>query len=113
MDDEPNELGLRRAKKAHGEGDVVDWELEDEPLTSEPEQRGDDVRLSARQELTVQFGPGGPTEIDLLLAAYDRAAAALERYRASVDRQRAAEQLRTAFRDELTGALHRDMGRPQ
>jgi diguanylate cyclase (GGDEF)-like protein len=48
---------------------------------------------------------------DRLLAARDRAAAALDRAAAALDRQLAAQYLRQAYRDGLTGVLQRDAGR--
>lgn len=44
-------------------------------------------------------------------AANDRAAAALDREEAALDRQRAADFLRRTYRDALTGALRREVGR--
>jgi diguanylate cyclase (GGDEF)-like protein len=44
-------------------------------------------------------------------AARDRAAAALDRQAAALDRKRAADYLRRTYRDALTGALRREVGR--
>jgi diguanylate cyclase (GGDEF)-like protein len=46
-----------------------------------------------------------------LVAARDRAAVALDRHQAALDRHRAEELLRRVYRDQLTGALQRDVGR--
>jgi diguanylate cyclase (GGDEF)-like protein len=46
-----------------------------------------------------------------LVAARDRAAAALDRHQAALDRYRAEAVLRRIYRDQLTGALQRDVGR--
>lgn len=46
-------------------------------------------------------------------AALDRAAAALDRESSASDRHDAADRLRNAYRDELTGLLLRDPGRDQ
>jgi diguanylate cyclase (GGDEF)-like protein len=51
--------------------------------------------------------------LDRMLAARDRAAAALDRREAALDRDRAADYLRWAYRDDLTGALQRNAGLDQ
>ena len=48
---------------------------------------------------------------DRLIAARDRAAAALDRHQAALDRHLAEAVLRRIYRDQLTGALQRDVGR--
>lgn len=49
--------------------------------------------------------------LETLLAARDRAAAALDRAEAALDRLRAEEYRKNSYRDGLTGALQRDVGR--
>lgn len=48
-----------------------------------------------------------------MLAASDRAAAALDRHSAALDRLKASDTLQIAYRDSLTGVLVRSAGREQ
>ena len=52
-------------------------------------------------------------ELDRALAARDRVAGALDRREGALDRMRAAEYLKRAYQDTLTGAVHRDPGREE
>jgi len=103
-------------------GEIVDPVAEDasapDVLDSKADQR--DKVAAARDEAADARNPRiagvvSPEQIAELqmLAARDRAAAALDRREAALDRHRAAEYLQRAYRDELTGALHRRAGRDQ
>jgi diguanylate cyclase (GGDEF)-like protein len=70
------------------------------------EQHDTDLRV-------VPATPDDPAAIaaDRRHAARDRAAAAEERRAAALDRAQAAEYLQRTYRDDLTGALRREVGR--
>lgn len=65
-----------------------------------------------RRDLTSDDTPGRAAG-DRACATADRAAAAEDRRLSAVDRDVSAVELRTAYRDDLTGALLRDAGREQ
>jgi diguanylate cyclase (GGDEF)-like protein len=72
-----------------------------------------DQRATTRDSTAAPADSRDRAVIDRMLAARDRAAAALDRREAALDRQRAAEYLRCAYRDPLTGVLQREAGRDQ
>jgi diguanylate cyclase (GGDEF)-like protein len=129
MDNKPNDLEAKRAQRdteerEAGGADPTDTIDLGEFIERDPELLERAVEAAARTaalrahveiasaagELSVRAEVAGIEQIDRLLAAYDRAAAAVDRYRATVLRHRAEEYLRNAYRDELTGAMQRDVG---
>jgi diguanylate cyclase (GGDEF)-like protein len=71
-----------------------------------------DAAAELRDARTVGVG-GEEAELSRALAARDRVAGALDRQEGALDRLRAAEYLQKAYRDTLTGAVHRDPGREE
>src|SRR3954454_9608780 len=128
MDNKPNDLEAKRARRDTEEReagtestDTIDLgefiERDPELLERAVEAAARTAALRAHVEIASTAGDvsvraevSGVEQIDRLLAAYDRAAAAVDRYRATVLRHRAEDYLRTAYRDELTGAMQRDVG---
>jgi len=129
MDKKPNDLEAKRAQRDTEERDLTGGEQPDtidlgEFIERDPELLERAVEAAARTaalrahveiasaegDLSVRAEVAGVEQIDRLLAAYDRAAAAVDRYRATVLRHRAEDYLRTAYRDELTGTMQRDVG---
>lgn len=87
--------------------DVLDLRAEGRDKAAEARDRAAEARVEHPVEL---LNLQQITELRAL-AARDRAAAALDRKEAALDRLRAAEYLRRTYRDELTGALQRQVGR--